>query len=107
MPVGGIDDDDIHPVFHEIGGAFLHIVGHSDGRAHPQSAQIVLACVGETGLFFDILDRDQPFQHAVLIHDRQLLDPVSVEHLDGLLRGDSFGSRDQPLFGHDRMDRLV
>ena len=107
MPVGGVNDDHIHPVFHEGGGAFRHIVGHPDGRAHPQSSQIVLACVGEAGLFLDVLDRDQPFEHAVLVHDRQLLDPVSVKNFDSFLRGDAFGSRDQPFFGHDRMDRLV
>ena len=73
--------------------------------ADPQPALLVLAGVRKGLRLLDVLDRDQPDQPVVGVDHEQLLDPVAVQELLGLLALDPFAHGDQPLGGHQLAHR--
>ncbi len=76
----------------------------ADRRADTQAALAVFRRVGKLDAFLDVLDGDQPTQHAMLVHKRQLLDLVARQDLARLLQRDAHRRGDQALAGHDLGD---
>ena len=78
MPVSNIHDQDIDSRLHASPGAFQIFCPDPDGRPNLQTAAIIL---GGAGVFIDfdnVLRGDQTGQPAILIYQRQLLDPVFI-----------------------------
>ena len=71
-------------------------------RSRPWSSFV--AC-GIRDALRDVLDGDQPAQHAVRIHDGQLLDLVAVEDPLGFLERRPLRRSDEPLARHQLRDR--
>ncbi len=58
-------------------------------------------------LLLNVLEGDQPLQHPVLVHHRELLDLVLLQDMLRLLERRADRSGDEILLGHDRGDQLV
>ena len=105
VAVGCINIDHVHLGSQQGVNPLKHVVCHAHSGAAQQTAVLVLGAVGVFACLFNILDRDQSAQHAVLVHDRQLLDPVGGQDLFGFFQRGAFGSGDQVFTGHYFADR--
>ena len=82
--------------------ALERVRADADRGADAQPALRVLRRERELDPLLDVLDRDQALEHAVGVDDGQLLDPVAVQELLGLLerrpdrRGDEALARSSP-----------
>ena len=56
---------------------------------------------------FNILDRDQTFEQALLINDQQFFYPVLVQQRFGMFQIDTNRGGDQVFAGHDILDPQV
>ena len=74
--MGGVQRDDIDLGVHQRRDALEGVLGHADSRAAQQTAVLVLGGVGILDALFNILDGDQPAQHEVFVHQRELFDAV-------------------------------
>ena len=79
---------------------------HSDRRADPKPALVVLRRVRVLDPLRDVLDRDQALEPPVGVDHRELLDLVAMEDLLGLLERRSDGRGHEVPRGHQRRDRL-
>ena len=80
--------------------------GADAGRgADPQPPVRVLAGMRERLGFLDVLDGHQADQAVVVVDHQELLDPVPVQELLGLLARDAVAHRDQVLGGHQLAHR--
>ena len=57
-------------------GPGVSVLAHADGRRHPQAPVLVLVGIWVVAPLEDVFDGDQPAQHPVLVHHRQLFDSV-------------------------------
>ena len=55
----------------------------------------------------DVLDRDEPLEHALRVHHRQLLDPVRGQDPLGVVEAGAHRRGDELLLGHRFADRLI
>ncbi len=76
VPVSGVHDQDVHPRGDQAAGTHRGICAAANRRGHPEPAVLILVGVGMLPPLEDVPDRDESLQHALAIHDRQLLDPV-------------------------------
>ena len=79
----------------------------ADRRGHAKPAVLVLVGVGMLAALEDVLDRDEPLEHALGVHHRQLLDPMPGQDPLGLVQPGADRRGDQLLLGHRLADRLV
>ncbi len=63
----------------ELLGALEGVGPDADGRSDTQTPVRVLGRMGELDPLLDVLDGDQPFEHAGGVDDRKLLDAVAVQ----------------------------
>src|SRR5437773_12176534 len=108
MPVRGVDDDDVHPGFHQGGDALFRPIADSDRGADPQFALLVLRRIRVLARLENVLHRDQAAQLEAVLHDQHALEPMLVQELAGLLRACAFLDVHQAVArGHDGAYRLV
>ena len=107
MTVRRIDGDDVCARFHERRDAIHGVRRRTDRRACQKSAVGVPCGVGVLNGFFNILDRDQSFQIAVLIYDGKFFDSVFAENFLRLFQGRTLGGGDESLLRHHVGDGLV
>ena len=74
---------------------------------HPEPAVLVLVGVRVLPPLEDVLDGDEPLEHAARVHHRQLLDPVLGQDPLGVVEAGADRGGDQVLPGHGLADRLV
>jgi hypothetical protein len=99
VAVGDVDDQHVHAGADELGGALEVVAGRADRGAHAQATLCVARGEGEPPLAHQIARRDQPDEHAVLIHERQLLDlPLGHQPLRVL-------GRNRPPVDDEALDR--
>ena len=106
VAVGGVDHEHVDAGGLERLGAFGG-VGHADRRGDPESAVAVERGVGILDPLRDVLDRDQSRQAAVVVDERELLDPVLVEDRDGGVELGADRGGDEGAGGHEVGDRLA
>ena len=75
-PCDGIDDQEIDPFADQRLGSIERILADADRRADAQSPRSSLVAFGILDTLLDVLDGNQPFEVAVVVDDRQLLDLV-------------------------------
>ena len=107
MAVRGIDDENVHASVEQGFGAFQPGLADAGRRGDPQPAPLVLAGIRMAFGLVDVLDRDEAGTDAVLVHHKQLLDPVLVQQALGLGAVDRFGHGHQVLAGHQLAHRLL
>lgn len=73
----------------------LAIAADPDRGADPQPAEVVLGRERVGQGLLDVLDRDEALEPAVVGHHQELLDPVVVEQLLGLVEPDPVANRDR------------
>ena len=79
VAVSRVDDDYVDLLGEELLCALKVVSLRAHRRPDPQTALVVLGCIGELALFLDVLDRDEPFEKAVLIDHQQFLNPMLVQ----------------------------
>ena len=103
----GVQHQHVRPGPQERLCALESVRAYSDGGRHPQPPLVVLRRLGIRDALRDVLDGDQPAQHAGRIHDRQLLDLVAVEDPLGFLERRPHRCRDEALGRHQLRDRAL
>ena len=86
VSVGGVDHDHVDPRIDQRLGAFEAVDPAPTAAPQRRRPEVVLGGVREALALLDVLDRDQPAQHARLVDDEELLDPVLVEEFLGPLQ---------------------
>ncbi len=76
---------------------------YPDRRTDAKAAKVVFVGVGVLDPFFDIFDRDQPFEAPFIIDDGELLDLVFVHDLLGLFEGNPRFRGHERHRGHDHV----
>ena len=101
LPVGGVDDDDVHTRVAEGLGAFPGVAEEADGRTDAQASLVVLRGEGVLLALVEVLDRDETGELAVVVDERQLLDAVLREQGDDLVGADADAPGHEALARHD------
>src|SRR5215211_5376535 len=101
-----VDDEDVDIGPDERAGPLERVRPDTDRGADAEATVAVLGRVRVLDLLLDVLDRDEPLEHAVGIDDRQLLDLVAMEDAGGLLEGGADGCRDERSGRHEGRDGL-
>ena len=93
LAVGGVDDEHVDAGVAQRLGALPRVAEEADRRADAQAALLVLG--GERVLLalVEVLDRDEAGELAVVVDERQLLDPVLREDRDDVVRADARRAR--------------
>ena len=107
VPVGRVEDEDVHLGPHELAGAVQDVPGDADRPADPQAPESVLGRVRVLDRLLDVLDGDQALEVPGAVHHEELLDAVLVQKLLGLLERRADGCGDEVLLRHPRRDRAV
>ena len=102
VPVGGVDHEHVHAGVHQALRAAGGVGAAADGGGHAQPAVLVLVGVGMLAALEDVLDGDQALEHALGVHDRQLLDPVLGQDPLGLVEAGADRRGDQLLLASSR-----
>ena len=100
MRVRAVHDQGVDAGLDQLRRALEIIAAGADGRRHAQPAQRILAGARVLHALLDVLDGDEPAQHAARIHDRQLLDAMLRQGLLGFLERGADGRGDQVLARH-------
>ena len=79
--MGGVDDEHVGTGREQRLRALDCVRPDADRGADAQAALRILRRLRELDALRDVLDGDQPAQHAVVVDDRQLLDAVPVQQL--------------------------
>ena len=83
-------------------------VNDSNCGPHSEPPHGILAGIGVLLYLLDVFDRDQSGEIIVFVHDEELFDPVLVEKLFRIFKGDLRGrDRDQVFMGHHIGHRLL
>ena len=106
MTVRRIDDQHVDARIDERARALPGIVADTDGGADAQPSLLVLRRLRELDPLLDVLDRDQPLQHAVRVDDGELLDLVAVQDRLRLREGRPDRRSHEVARRHQRRDRL-
>ena len=105
--MGGIDGQHVHLARHQFLRPFQKIVGGADGRAHAQTALLVLGGIRIFQLLLNILDRDQALQIVLIVHHQQLLHAVLMQDRLGFFERGADGHGDEVVLGHHLPDRHI
>ena len=79
----------------------------ADRGGHPKPPVLILVGVRILPPLEDVLNGDEPLEHALGVHHRQLLDPVTGQDPLRLLQAGADRGRDQLVLGHHLAERLV
>ncbi len=101
VPVRGVGDQHVDPRLDQGARALPRVAVEADRRTHPQPALVVLGRQRILLGLHEVLDRDQPGEASLRIHQRQLLDLVLGEDGGGIAAADPGRSGDQRHRGHD------
>ncbi|GAA3058116.1 hypothetical protein GCM10020000_46050 [Streptomyces olivoverticillatus] len=101
VAVGAVDDQEVGTGLDERLGPLVGLVAHADRGTDDQPALGVLRGVRVLLGLDEVLDRDEALEHTGVVHQRQLLDLVAAEQLDGVLAGDADLARHQRHRRHD------
>ena len=88
-------------------GTIERVRPDADGGRNTQPPLVVLRRVRVRDPLRDVLDGDEAAQHAVRVHDGQLLDLVAVEDALGLLESRALRRSDEPVARHQLRHRAV
>ena len=105
MAVRGVDHQQIHAGLDQRLGPLQPGRADAGRGADPQPPVPVLAGMRKSLRLLDVLDGHQADQAVVVVDHQQLLDPVPVQELLGLLARDAVAHRDQVLGGHQLAHR--
>ena len=106
VAVRRVDDEHVDAGRDQRLGALARVRADADRGADAQPARRVLGRARELDPLLDVLDRDQALEDAVRVDDRQLLDPVAVQQLLGLVERRPDRRGDEAARRHQRRDRL-
>jgi hypothetical protein len=101
-----VHDEDVDLRPNQRGSALVGVRPHADGGADAQAPLRVLRGEWVLDPLLDVLDRDQAFQHAAVVDDRQLLHLVPVQDRLGLGERRPDRRRDEVARGHQVRDGL-
>ena len=105
VPVGSVDHRQVEPFFDPKSQAGQGRVADADGRPTQQPALDISGPLWIVPLLHDVLDGDQPFEHACLVHQGQLFDAMFLQDVDGAVEGCIHRRCDQLLRrGHQVVD---
>ena len=76
VPVRRVDDEDVDAGATSAARASMRLGTGAHRRGDAEPAMLVLVRVGMLAPLEDVLDRDEPLEHALRVDHRQLLDPV-------------------------------
>jgi hypothetical protein len=105
VPVGGVDDEHVHPGVDERHRPLPGVAEEADGGADPQPARPVLGGQGVALGLGEVLDGEQAPELAAVVDDGELLDLVGGQQAQRLLLGDADRGGDQGRAGHHLVDR--
>ena len=104
----GIHHQHVHAGLGERFGALLCALADTNGCAHTQAPEIVLAGIGVLGGLQDVLHRDQAAQFELVVDHQHPFQPVLVHQRLGVFQSCPLLHRDQPVaWRHDAAHRLV
>src|SRR5579859_3957335 len=107
MPMRGIDDQYIYPLFNQGATASETIWPNTNGGPHTQTAKFIFGGVRIQDLLLDILHGDQAFEHAMIIDYWQFLDLVTMQAVAGLLQRGANRDGMQAFARHQFGDRAI
>ena len=105
--MSGIDRQHIRPCANHFSCPLKEISGRADGSADTQTPFGILGSVRILQLFLDVLNRDQPLELVLIVHNQQLFDAMFVEDQLGFFEGCSDRDSDEVVLGHHIADRDV
>ena len=107
MAMRGVDHDEIGAGIDQPLGAGKAFIADARRRRHAQAPLLVLAGMGMDPRLLDVLHRDQADAAILVVDHEQLLDAMLMQQALGFLHADGFADGDEPLLGHQLVDRLV
>ncbi len=96
-----VETKNIDVTFNQRRAALDDIAGDTYAGRDPQPSELVLAGVRVIVRLFDVLDRDQTLEIALLVDHEELFDAVLVEQYLGLVEGRPDRRGHQVFFGHE------
>ena len=97
MSMRDVDDEHVDAGAHELARALEVIAGRADRRADHQPSLRVAGRERAALLTHQVLGRDQPVEHALVIDERQLLDLALDHHALGFFRRGAAAMDDEPI----------
>ena len=95
MTMRRIDSDQIDAGSHQRLDPLFPVGAHTHRRADAQTTPLVFAGIRILNFLLDVLDRDQSLELEVVVHHQELLDPVLMQNLFGLIETDARLNGDQ------------
>src|SRR5665811_730404 len=81
--MSGVDTGDVDLGLDQGFHAGVRVFRDAYRRAHAQTTQLILTCVGEFDLLHDVFDGDESPELVLIVHDQEFLDLVGLELLEG------------------------
>ncbi len=100
MPMRRVDHDQVAPRVDQRLRPLEAGVAHRRRGRHAQAPQTVLAGLWVDHGLLDVLDRQEPGQMPLRVHDQQLLDPARVHHRTRLRQIGRFAQDGKVVGGH-------
>ena len=99
-----VDDDGIHAGTHQCLDSRLEVGTNTDCSGNTQAPDGVARRIGELLAFHDVFHGDEPTQPTLCIDERQLLDPVLLQHGSCLVERRTLRSGHEILARHELSD---
>ncbi len=103
--MSGINNQRVHTSLNQSLGPLKRAVAHANGSRHPQAAVSVLAGIGIFYHLLNILNGHQTFKVVILVHNRQLFNPVLLQYITSFINRSARRRRHQVFRGHNLLDR--